>query len=176
MSEGAVVRVARLPEMRLGYFVAELAPGDVEEADDLWAKLTEWQGQAQPRVGRIDVRAVGWIVESDAAAESLTYRVGVPLRSDDRAKAPAKTTTFPGGAFAYCHADDVDEMDEAFTAVRFAMDEKGYVSRSGPIEIYLYHFNTEQHPVECGFLVGKADGGEVLAPVGHAGPLFIGTE
>jgi hypothetical protein len=160
--------------MRIAYFEASLAPDAVEEADALWLRLTEWQQQAQPRVGRIDIRALGWIVESDAGAETVTYRVGVPLRSDYRPPAPARATLFPGGTFAYCHADDVGEMDEAFTAVRWAMDEQGYVTRSGPIEVYLYHFNVDQHPVECGFLVGRADGGDVLAPRGHEGPLPIG--
>ncbi len=172
MTLPTVVRIARLPEMRLAYFEASLAPEAVEEADALWQRLTEWQQQAQPRVGRIDIRAVGWIVESDAS-ERVTYRVGVPVRSDYTALAPAKTTLFPGGAFAYCHADDVDGMDDAFGAVRWAMDERGYVGRSGPIEVNLYHFNVEQHPVECGFLVGRADGSEVLATRGHEGPLPI---
>jgi len=159
--------------MRLAYFEASLAPEAVEEADLLWQRLTEWQQQAQPRVGRIDVRAIGWIIESDATPERVTYRVGVPVRSDYTAPTPAKTTLFPGGAFAYCHADDVDDMDDAFAAVRWALDERGYVARSGPIEIYLYHFNVEQHPVECGLLVANADGGELLAARGHEGPLPI---
>jgi hypothetical protein len=160
--------------MRLAYFEAQLAPDAIEEADALWLRLTEWQQQAQPRVGRIDIRAIGWIIESDPSSEQVTYRVGVPVRSDYTAPSPARTTLFPGGAFAYCHADDVDDMDEAFSAVRWAMDERDYVPRSGPIEAYLYHFNVDQHPVECGFLVGRADGGEVLETRGHEGPLPIG--
>lgn len=173
MTQPAVVRIARLPEMRLAYFEAELAPAAVEEADALWERLTQWQQQAQPRVGRIDIRAIGWIVEANPSAAVVTYRVGVPVRSDYTAPAPARTTLFPGGALAYCHADDVDAVDDAFAAVRWVIDDRGYAARSGPIEVYLYHFNVEQHPVECGFLVGRADGGEVLAARGHEGPLPI---
>ena len=173
MTQPAVVRIARLPEMRLAYFEAALAPEAVEEADALWQRLTQWQQQAQPRVGRIDIRTLGWIVESDTSAERLTVRVGVPVRGDYTAPAPARTALFPGGAFAYCHADDVDAMDDAFAAVRWVIEERGYVAGSGPIEAYLYHFNVEQHPVECGFLVSDADGGELLASRGHEGPLPI---
>jgi hypothetical protein len=160
--------------MRLAYFEAQLAADAVEEADELWQRLTQWQQQAQPRVGRIDIRALGWILEADAGAAQVTYRAGVPLRSDGEAPAPARTTLFPGGAFAYCHAGDVGEMDDAFAAVRWAIDEQGYSTRSGPIEVYLYHFNVDQHPAECGFLVGNADGTDLLASRGHEGPLPIG--
>lgn len=174
MTQPSVVRIARLPELRLAYFEAQLAPDAVEEADALWLRLTEWQQQAQPRVGRIDIRSLGWIVERDASEPELTYRAGVPVRGDAKVAQPARATLFPGGAFAYCHADDVGDMDDAFTAVRWAIEERGYTARSGPIEVYLYHFNVDQHPVECGFLVGNADGSDLLAARGHEGPLPIG--
>ena len=173
MTQPAVVRIARLPEMRFAYFEATLAPEAVDEADALWQRLTQWQQQAQPRIGRIDIRAIGWIIETDASPERVTYRVAVPVRSDYTAAAPARTMLFPGDAFAYCHADDVDAMDDAFAAVRWVMDDRGYSARSGPFEVYPYHFNVDQHPVECGFLVGRADGGDVLASRGHEGPLPI---
>lgn len=172
MTQPRMVRVARLPELRIAYFEARLAPDAVEAVDALWQKLSQWQAQAQPPIGRIDIRALGWILEPDAGALRLTCRVCIPVRSDYQAVRPAESGTFPGGAFAYCHADDADDMDEAFTAVRWAIDEQGYRARSGPIEIYLYHFNLEQQPVECGFLVARSDGTDPLAGA-HEGPLPI---
>jgi hypothetical protein len=170
------VRVAQLPEMRLAYFEATLPATEVPEAElapafnDLWDQFNEWRVQARPALGRIDVAAIGWHIES-ADGTSVSYRTAVPIRSDYDPPSPAKTSFFPGGAFAYSYADDADEMADAFRAVASHIAERGWELTSGPIEVHRFHFNLEQHPADCGVLVrgtGVPQGGS-----SHERPLPI---
>jgi len=170
MSFERVVRIARLPEMRLAYLEAEVTSAEPAaqppEAAELWEAFNAWRLRDRPALGRIDIAALGWTVfEGDGAL----YRAAVPIRSDYTPASPARATIFPGGRFAYCYADDGDEIPEALQAVRASLAELGYEPASGPIEVYKYHYNLDQHPADCGYL---------LAPTGDAprsaGPLPIG--
>ena len=178
---GRVVRLARLPEMRLAYFEVTATPGD-DEAEvhfpNAWDAFNEWRVRTRPALGRIDIAALGWELALTPAQRSvLTYRTAVPIRSDYKAEPPALTTFFPGGAFAYCYADNWDEITEAFAAVEAFLPAEGLVARSGGIEAYKFHYNMEQHPCDCGFLVARADGGDPLPPVSsHANPLPIARD
>ncbi|MGI8925577.1 MAG: GyrI-like domain-containing protein [Tepidiformaceae bacterium] len=171
MSFERLVRVARLPEMRLAYFETSLpappaAPALAPEVSALWDSFNEWRVQARPALGRIDIAALGWALESEEGA--FAYRTAVPIRSDYQPPAPAKTTFFPGGPFAYCYADDVDEFDEAVAAVARWLAEQGIRPRPGAIEAYKFHYNLDQHPADCGFLLPEGP-----AAAGPAGPLPI---
>ena len=173
------VRLARLPEMRLAYFEITAAPGD-EEAEvhfpNAWDAFNEWRVRTRPALGRIDIAAIGWelgAVQRDDS-QRLTYRTAVPIRSDYKVQPPALTTFFPGGAFAYCYADNWDEITEAFSAVSESLEQQQLIARSGGIEAYKFHYNLEQHPCDCGFLVTRADGADPLPPISsHANPLPI---
>lgn len=168
------VRIAALPEMRMAYFELELPIERVPHDDlppefgELWNEFNEWRVQARPSLGRIDIAAVGW--QSEETEGTVTYRVGVPIRSDYRPPAPAHTMFFPGGAFAYCYADDVDEVPEAFRAVAEHLESEGIRPTGGPMEVYRYHYNLEQHPCDCGVLVDV----ELQHGGGHDSPLPIG--
>jgi len=163
------VWTAALPEMRLAYFERECTDartrGDV--VDELWDAFNTWRVEARPALGRIDIAAVGLAMDRDDG--SLVLRAAVPIRGDHAPAAPARTVLFPGGAFVYAYADDTDEITAAFEAVREALAEYNLEPLSGPIEVYKFHYNLEQHPCDCGFLVDLPG----LAPVrGHA-PLPI---
>lgn len=177
MSFERKVRVAQLPEMRLAYFETSLPAAQVPEAalapefSELWDRFNEWRVQVRPQLGRIDIAAIGWHMES-ADGETVSYRTAVPIRSDYTPPEPARTTFFPGGAFAYCYADDAEEQVEAFQAVAVFVGEQGWQLASGPIEVYRYHFNLDQHPADCGVLV-KGQGVPQPGPT-HERPLPIG--
>lgn len=171
------VRVAQLPEMRLAYFAEELPAGEVPAAElapafsELWDRFNEWRVQVRPSLGRIDIAAIGWHTESRDGA-TVTYRAGVPIRSDYDPPEPARTTFFPGGAFAYCYADDAEEQADAFRSVAAFVAERGWELASGPIEVYRFHFNLDQHPADCGVLV-RGEGVPRPGPT-HDRPLPIG--
>jgi DNA gyrase inhibitor GyrI len=148
------VRLARLPEMRIAYFEHQ---GPVEEIPQLWERFDAWRLQARPAVGRPDIATIGWLMNPGAdEGEPVTYRAGVPIRSDAGASPPAKSTFFPGGTFAYCYADDTSEIEAAFEAVSDWLErEEGWSVRSA-MELYKYHYNLEQHPADCGFILDRA--------------------
>lgn len=167
------VRVARLPEMRLAYLEHEGAAAGIPE---LWERFNAWRLQHRPALGRIDIAGIGWMVSVDEDdAEIIVYRTALPIRSDYEAPPPARTTFFPGALFAYCYADDADEVDDATAAVAEWLGANGYEPRSGPLEVYRFHFNLEQHPSDCGFLV-EQPGGEPLPPRGARGPLQVARD
>lgn len=171
------VWVAQLPEMRLAYLETSLPAAVVpDEAlapafSDLWDRFNEWRVQVRPALGRIDIAAIGQHIESENGDE-VTYRTAVPIRSDYQPPEPARTTFFPGGAFAYCYADDVDEVPDAFRAVAAHVGEQGWEPASGPIEVFRFHFNLDQRPVDCGILVRGA--GVPRPSPTHDRPLPIG--
>lgn len=171
MSFERVVRLARLPEMRLAYFESN-AVGEQGGAwvGAAWDEFNEWRLRTRPPLGRIDIAAIGWEVPN--ATDGPLFRAAVPVRSDYQSLEPAKTTYFPGGTFAYCYSDNVEEIADAFAAVhRFVRDER-LSAVSGGIEAYKFHYNLDQHPCDCGVLVTTADGRD---PLGEAasGPLPI---
>ena len=173
------VRLARLPEMRLAYFELEDAYERLPDATlrprwdvigGLWDEFNDWRVRVRPALGRIDIAALGI-----TNAEAATLRVGVPIRGDYRPPEPARTALFPGGSYAYCYADNVDEIDEAAATVLAWIEANGFRANSGLIEAYKFHYNQDQHPCDCGFLVLNADGSEPIpaAAGGHANPLPI---
>jgi hypothetical protein len=171
------VRVARLPEMRLAYIDRRLpgppsSPEFTEALAGLWDEFNDWRLRHRPALGRIDIAAVGWMIEDD---EGMTYRTAVPVRSDYDAPAPARTTFFPGGLFAYCYADDADEIGEALELARGWVEANGWRPKPGGIELYKFHYNLEQHPADCGFLVERLDGGKEPERQ-PSGPLRIARE
>ena len=172
--------LARLPEMRLAYFEvavpASAVPGGVDFAQ-VWDEFNAWRVEARPALGRIDIAAIGWMAEAGEGPGGLRFRAGVPIRSDYTPSAPARTTFFPGGSFAYVYADNVDEIDEAAEAVNRWVREHRMEPRSGLIEVYKFHYNLEQHPCDCGVLVRRADGSDPIpAAGGHANPLPIARD
>lgn len=176
MSFERVVRLALLPEMRLAYFEAEIPidyiPDDSPEMGMLWESFNAWRLKARPALGRIDIAALAWQMEREPGATTFTCRVAVPIRSDYQPPAPAKTTFFAGGAFAFCYADNIDEIAEAFAAVDHYVGEQGLIPASSGIEAYKFHYNLDQHPCDCGVLVTHADGSNPLGEA-SAGPLPI---
>ncbi len=171
------VRVARLPEMRLAYIDRPMpgppsSPEFVEALGSTWEEFNAWRLRHRPALGRIDIAAVGWMIED---GEGMTYRTAVPVRSDYDAPRPARTTFFPGGIFAYCYADDSDEIGEALSVAQQWIEANGWRAKPGGIELYKFHYNLDQHPADCGFLVERADGrGEPEAPA--SGPLPIARD
>lgn len=173
-----VVRLARLPEMRLAYFEVEDAfergaSGAFiprwEVIGGLWDAFNDWRVQVRPALGRIDIAALGLTM-----GETLAFRAAVPIRGDYRPPQPARTTLFPGGSYAYCYADNIDEIDEAAAAARAWIEAQGLRRNSELIEAYKFHYNQEQHPCDCGFFVLNADGSDPIpAPSSHANPLPI---
>lgn len=147
------VWTAALPEMRLAYFERECT--DTREhgavVDELWDAFNTWRVETRPALGRIDIAAVGLALDADDGA--LVLRAAVPVRGDYAPPLPAKSALFPGGAFVYAYADSVDEIPAAFEAVRAGLAEHNLEPISGPIEVYKFHYNLEQHPCDCGFLV-----------------------
>lgn len=179
---GRRVWLARLPEMRVAYFEvgvpAGAVPGGglVPDFSRLWDEFNEWRVQARPALGRIDIAAIGWLADLEDGAPQR-YRAGVPIRSDYTPPAPARTTFFPGGSFAYVYADNVDEIDEAAGSVYRWVGAQGLVPRSGLIEVYKFHYNLDQHPCDCGVLVRRTDGSEPVPAAGsHASPLPIARD
>lgn len=162
--------------MRLAFLEATLEPGamDVPEAiAELWESFNDWRLRARPALGRIDVSAMTWALPG-AESGSLSYRVCVPIRSDYQPPEPARTALFPGGAFAYAYADDGDEVADAGAAVEQWITEQGFEAVSGPIEVHKYHYNLEQHPCDCGYLVLDAEGRDPMpATSSHTSPLPI---
>ena len=180
---GRRVWLARLPEMRVAYLEVAVpagrAPGGglVPDFSRLWDEFNEWRVRARPALGRIDIAAIGWLAEAEEDGAPQRYRTGVPIRSDYTPPAPARTTFFPGGSFAYAYADNVDEIDEAAEAVYRWVGEQGLEPRSGLIEVYKFHYNLEQHPCDCGVLVRRPDGEEPVPAVGsHASPLPVARD
>ncbi len=146
--------LARLPEMRIAYFDHS---GGVEEVPQLWERLNAWRLANRPVVGRVDIAQVGWLLNPEAEeGEPAEYRAGIPVRSDYEAVGGVKTTFFPGGLFVYCAADDFDEIGAAFTTVEEWLTEEGGWNIKAAIEVYRYHFNLDQHPADCGFLIERA--------------------
>jgi hypothetical protein len=177
--------LARLPEMRLAYFEAIL---DAQPADDsgvvaefegmgrLFDAFNQWRVEVRPALGRIDIAALGWAMPAQADGR-IPYRAAVPIRSDYRPPEPAKTALFPGGSFFYAYADQVDEIEDVSLAVSQALPGAGLKAVSGLIEVYKFHYNMEQHPCDCGFLVVNEDGTEPI-PAGpaHIAPLPIARD
>jgi hypothetical protein len=172
------VWLARLPEMRLAYLEIDgayerlpsgfLRP-DWEVIGALWDAFNDWRVRVRPALGRIDVAALGITDE-----QRLSLRVAVPIRSDYRPPEPARTMLFPGGSYAYCYADNVDEIDEATATAARWIEEQGLRRVSAAVEAYKFHYNNEQHPCDCGYLVVNADGSDPLPPASsHASPLPI---
>jgi len=170
------VWLARLPETRIAYFDEpdayersgeDLFPKPTVAA--LWERFNEWRLRTRPALGRIDISAMGFVVEGEGL-----YRAAVPIRGDYRPVEPAKTALFPGGTFAYVYADDTDEvMEAAATAARWIIGE-GLSPASGLIEVHKYHYNLDQHPCDVGFLVTNEDGSEPIPPpLSHSNPLPI---
>ncbi|MEO8540298.1 MAG: GyrI-like domain-containing protein [bacterium] len=174
--------LARLPEMRLAYFESLLEARPAEDSGvvaefegmgRLFDAFNEWRVRVRPALGRIDIAAIGWAMPPDADGR-IPYRACVPIRSDYQPPEPAKTTFFPGGSFLYAFADHIDEIEDVSAAVREAMAPEGLTAHSGLIEVYKFHYNMDQHPSDCGFLVKNADGTEpVPLPSSHASPLPI---
>ena len=171
MSFERVVRLARIPEMRLAYFESSAVgePGG-DWVGPAWDEFNEWRLRTRPMLGRIDIAAIGW--EMPGGEGAGIFRTAVPVRSDYQPTEPAKTTYFPGGVFAYCYSDNVEEIAAAFAAVHRFVRKEGLCAASGGIELYKFHYNLEQHPCDCGVLVTLADGS---SPLGEApsGPLPI---
>lgn len=161
--------------MRVAYLEIELSPG-VADADhriaDLWEAFNAWRLKARPALGRIDVSALTWVLPG--TGDAVAYRIGVPIRSDYQPPEPARSTFYPGGSFAYSYADNVDEVAEAGAAVERWIEERGFAAVSGPIEVHKYHYNMDQHPCDCGYLVLDSNGREPVPAGGsHASPLPI---
>lgn len=173
------VRLARLPQVRLAYIDTTISSDATEGAAEAaisshWDTFNTWRLETRPALGRIDIAAIGWRLNPPSAADTSpsTFRAAVPIRGDYKPLPPTRTTLFPGGAFAYCYADDADEMPKAFAAVHDFIERKGYVAKSGDIELYKFHYNLEQHPCDCGLLITSSDGSDPLPPE-STGPLKI---
>jgi len=174
--------LARLPEMRLAYFeeLLEAAPSedsgvvaDFAGMGRLFDAFNEWRVTVRPALGRIDIAAIGWAMPP-AEDGRIPYRACVPIRSDYRPPEPARTTFFPGGSYFYAYADNVDEIEDVSAAVRDALGAAEFRAHSGLVEVYKFHYNLDQHPCDCGFLVKNLDGSEpVMASSGHNAPLPI---
>ena len=171
-------RLARLPETRIAYFeladAYERQPSGVltprwQAIGELWDQFNDWRLRTRPALGRIDIAAFGLTLE-----ESAALRAAVPIRGDYRASEPAKTALFPGGTFAYTYADNIDEIDDAAAATQAWILAQGLTRVSGLIEAYKFHYNNDQHPCDCGYLVVNADGSEPIPPpLTHTAPLPI---
>lgn len=167
--------------MRLAYFEETLdaavsedsgVVAEFEGMGRVFDTFNDWRVRVRPALGRIDIAAIGWAMAAEQGR--IPYRACVPIRSDYDPPEPARTTFFPGGSFLYAYADNVDEIEDVSAAVRDAVPGAGLLVRSGLIEVYKFHYNLEQHPADCGFLVKNADGSEpVPAPSTHASPLPI---
>lgn len=165
------VYIATLPEMRLVYFERRGSYGEVQAA---WDEVNEWRVQNRPALGRIDIAAVGWYMQSEPGDEvgEVILRAGVPVRSDYQVQSPAQVAFFPARRFAYCSADDPEEYGEAFLRVGEHLDAQGLLAGMDwpeAVEVHRYHFNLEQHPADCGYLLP----GEVEMGGGHDRPLPI---
>lgn len=169
------VWLARLPEMRVAYLEAAISPGQADSTTSiasLWDEFNAWRLNSRPALGRIDISALSWVLPHEDGM--ISYRLCLPIRSDYRPSEPARATFFPGGSFAYCYADNVDEVEEAGGVVERWIEERGFEAVSGPIEVHKYHYNLEQHPCDCGYLVVDAEGREPIPAGGsHASPLPI---
>lgn len=171
------VRLATLPAMRLAYLQREIDTAEAAEAfavtsEALWEEFNAWRVRARPPLGRPDIAAILWTLPPEDGR--IRLRGCVPVRGDYDAPAPVRTLFFPGGAFAYAHADDTAEYEGTFDVVADWMEANGYRSRSGGMELHLFHFNLDQHPAECGFLVERSDGRDATPRSGgHASPLPI---
>ena len=65
-------------------------------------------------------------------------------------------------------------MGDAGAAVERWIEERGFEAVSGPIEAHKYHYNLDQHPCDCGYLVVDAEGRDPVPAGGsHANPLPI---
>ena len=163
------VWTATLPEMRLACLERECAgaPEQAATVDELWDAFNTWRVESRPALGRIDIAALGFIMDRDDGA--LLLRAAVPIRADYVPAPPARTLLFPGGAFVYAYADQTDEIPSAFETVREALAEYNLEPASGPIEVYKFHYNLDQHPCDCGYLVDLPG----LEPVRAHAPLPI---
>ena len=154
MSENRRVWLARLPEMRFAYFELD---GEIGAVPQLWERLNAWRLANRPVVGRVDIAQVGWLLNPTADdPDQAQYRACLPVRSDYEATGDVRTTFFPGGLFAYCAADDFDEVESAFEQVERWLEEQGGWTIKSAFEVYRYHFNLEQHPADCGFHIERA--------------------
>ncbi len=177
--------LARLPEMRLAYFeeLLEATPSEesgvvaeFEGMGQVFDAFNEWRVRVRPALGRIDIAAIGWAMPPGPEGR-IPYRACVPIRSDYDPPGPARTTFFPGGSFLYAYADNIDEIEDVSAAVRDAVGPAGLRATSGLIEVYKFHYNLDQHPADCGFLVKNVDGSEpVPATASHTSPLPIARE
>jgi len=164
------VRVAVLPELRLAYFERR---GTLESVQAAWDELNAWRADVRPALGRIDIAAIGWYLsETEGDTEVAILRAGVPVRSDYRVEPPARVMLFPGREFVYAPASDGDEYGAAFAAAADYIERERLAGEDDTLEaaeVHLYHFNLDQHPAECGYLLP----GEVRPQGGHASPLPI---
>lgn len=161
------VRIAALPQLRLACFEAE---GDAAGAEKAWEALEEWRVQARPALGRIDLAALGWF-DPQEETNSFVFRVGVPVRGDYRVPPPARPRIFPAARFAYIAIDDTDEYEAGLREVLAYLERENIEPVSGPVEAVRYHFNLDQRPADCGFLIA----GEVDQGGSHDRPLPIAT-
>ncbi len=168
--------------MRLAYFEEQLTAvpsedsgvvAEFEGMGRIFDAFNEWRVRVRPALGRIDIAALGWAMDP-ATDGRIPYRAAVPIRSDYQPPEPARTAFFPGGSFLYAYADNIDEIEDVSLAVMQSVDASGFVRVSGLIEAYKFHYNMEQHPADCGFLVKNPDGSEPIpAPSSHTSPLPI---
>lgn len=162
------VRIATLPRMRLACFEGE---GNAAGAERTWEALEAWRLQARPPLGRIDIAALGWFEPRDGGA-SFIFRAGVPVRGDYDVPPPARAYVFPGARFAYIAIDDASEYEDGLRTVLEYLQAEGIEAESGPVEAVRYHFNLDQRPADCGFLVE----GEPEEVSSHERPLPIARE
>lgn len=147
------VRLAHLPEMRLAYLELQ---GPMNGIAALWESFNAWRLEHRPALGRIEFSQIGWLMNPDAEdGDDIQYRTAMPVRSDYEATGAAKTTFFPGGTIAYAYADDLDEIEDALSTVSDFVEAQGGWRIKGVFELYRYHYNLDQHPLDCALLIER---------------------
>lgn len=170
MTEPPAVRIADLPQLRLAYFERR---GSLEDVQAAWDELNDWRAEHRPALGRIDIAAFGWYTtEHTRDGEVVVLRAGVPVRGDYRVEPPARVTLFNPRRFVYAHANDGDAYAGAFAAAAAHIEREGLAADDAELdaaEAHSYHFNLDQHPADCGYLLP----GEIQPAGSHASPLPI---
>jgi effector-binding domain-containing protein len=147
------VRLTHLPEMRLAYLEHR---GPMNGIAALWEQFNGWRLAERPALGRIEISQIGWLMNPDAEdAEHVEYRAAIPVRSDYEATGDARTTFFPGGTIAYAYADDLYEIEEALSTVSDWVEAEGGWRIKAVLELYHYHYNLDQHPLDCALLLER---------------------
>ncbi len=148
------MRITPLPEMRLAYLEHR---GPMNGIGALWEQFNKWRLEARPALGRIEISQIGWLLNPDAEeGDDIVYRTAIPVRSDYEATGEVKTTFFPGSLYAYAYADDVDEIEDALSTVSDWLEAEGGWRTKAVMELYHYHYNLDQHPLDCGMLIERA--------------------